>query len=321
MRSRMLSIVLVAVMVTGPMLGSVAQAQTRAKPAKVQLEIPHCARPIGTVAVVEPKIEAGVQPWWTGMGLGSPEVVLKAYIAESNCFKLVNRGRGMETAERERAMAAAGVLRPRSNIGGGQVTAADYVLVPDMLSGNSNASGSAMTGILGSMIGGQFGAILGGLSSTSRTADVMITVMNVRTAEDDIVVRGKAKKTDLGWGAGAGIVGSTGVAGLAGGGYTNTELGQVIMTAYLDAYIKLVAQLGGDTQGESPAEVAPKQALVTTTSVKMREGPSTGDPVVRTLPAGTLLYPTGEEAQGWIPVEDEMQNKGWVPKLFLQLAK
>lgn len=128
MRSRILSIVLVAVIATGPMLGSVAQAQTRAKPAKVQLEIPHCVRPIGTVAVVEPKIEAGVQPWWTGMSLGSPEVVLKAYIAESNCFKLVNRGRGMETAERERAMAAAGVLRPRSNIGGGQVTAADYVL-------------------------------------------------------------------------------------------------------------------------------------------------------------------------------------------------
>ncbi len=302
-------------------VASCAPAFAGSKPKPPPLEIPHCARPIGTVAIVEPKIEAGVQPWWTGMGLGSPELVLKAYIAESNCFKLVNRGRGMETAERERALAAAGVLRPRSNIGGGQVTAADYVLVPDMLSGNSNASGSAVTGILGSMIGGQFGAVLGGLSLTGRTADVIITVMNVRTSEEDIVIRGKAKKTDLGWGAGAGTIGSTGMGALAGGGYTNTELGQVIMTAYLDAYIKLVAQLGGDTQSVSPTAAAPRQALATTTSVKMREGPSTGDPVVRTLPAGTLLYPTGEEVQGWVPVEDEMQNKGWVSKLFLQLAK
>ncbi len=302
---------------------AVAILATCASPAsaapKKQLEIPHCVRPIGTVALVEPKVEAGVQPWWTGMGLGSPELVLKAYIVESNCFKLVNRGRGMETAERERALAAAGVLRPRSNIGGGQVTAADYVLVPDMLSGNSNASGSAVTGILGSMIGGQFGAILGGFSSTSRTADVMITLMNARTAEDDEVFFGKAKKTDLGWGAGAGTVGSTGAGAAALGGYTNTELGQVIMTAYLDAYIQLVNRLGG--LNPEPAQAAPRVALVTTTAVKMREGPSTSDKEVRVLALGSLLYPTGREAQGWVEVEDEMQFTGWVSKLYLAPAK
>lgn len=320
MRTRMLSVVLAALMATGPMLASGA-AEARPKPAKVQLELPRCVRPIGTVAFAEPKVEPGLQPWWTGMGLGSPELILKAYIVESNCFKLANRGRGMETAERERALAAAGVLRPQSSIGKGQVVAADYVLVPDLLSGNSNAGGSALAGALGSVVAGPFGALLGGLSSTNRTAEVMITLVNIRTAVDDEVYFGKAKKTDIGWGAGGGVAGSTGMAGVVGGGYTNTELGQVIMAAYLDAYIKLVKDLGGDTPGLPPAEVAPKQALMTTTSVKMREGPSTGDPVVRTLPAGTLLYPTGEEAQGWIPVEDEMQNKGWVSKLFLALAK
>lgn len=317
MRSRMLSTIMAVLLALGS--GSVAQA--RPKTPKVQLEIPHCVRPIGTVSIVEPEIEPGVQPWWTGMGLGSPELILKAYIAESNCFKLVDRGRGMETAERERALAAAGVLQPRSNIGKGQVLPIDYVLIPNLLSGNSNSGGNAAAGIIGSVVAGPFGAILGGLSFTDRTADVMITLVDARTSATNKVFRGKAKKTDMGWGAGGGAIGSTGMGALAGGGYTNTELGQVIMVAYLDAYIKLVTELGGDTQGVSPAEVAPKQALVTTTSVKMREGPSTGDPVVRTLPAGTLLYPTGEEAQGWIPVEDEMQNKGWVSKLFLQLAK
>lgn len=304
---------------------AVAILATCASPAtaapKKQLEIPHCVKPIGTVTLLEPKIEPGIQPWWTANGLGSPELVLKAYIAESNCFTLVDRGLGMETAERERALAAAGVLRPRSNIGKGQVMPVDYVLIPNMLSGNSNANGSAATGILGSLIGGQFGAVLGGLSFTGRTADVMITVVNVRTSQSDRVIRGKAKKTDMGWGAGAGTIGSTGVGALAGGGYTNTELGQVIMVAYLDAYIQLVAQLGGDTQGASPAEVAPRVALMTTTAVKMREGPSTSDKEVRVLALGSLLYPTGREAQGWVEVEDEMQFTGWVSKLYLSPAK
>ncbi|MBX9723698.1 MAG: hypothetical protein K2X81_19995, partial [Candidatus Obscuribacterales bacterium] len=155
------------------------------------LTMPHCTRPVGTVAVVEPKVEAGLQPWWTANGLGSPEVVLKAYITESRCFKLVDRGRGMDTAERERALAAAGVLRPRSNVGKGQVTAADYVIVPDLLSGNNNANGSAITGLLGSLIGGQAGAVIGGIKLTGKTADVILTVMNVRTSESDIVVRGR----------------------------------------------------------------------------------------------------------------------------------
>lgn len=293
-----------------------AGSRTKAPP----LELPHCVRPIGTVAVVEPKVEAGLQPWWTANGLGSPETVLKVYIQQSNCFTLVDRGRGMETAERERALAAAGVLRPRSNIGKGQVRAADFVIVPDLLSGNSNANGSVVTGILGSVVGGQFGALLGGLSFNGKTADVVLTVMDVRTSESDIVVQGHAKKTDIGWAAGGGTIGSTGMGVLAGGGYTNTELGQVIMTAYLDAYIKLVNQLGGLTQGD-PAAEAPKMALTVASSVNLREGPSTREKVLRSLSPGALLYPTGSEAQGWVEVEDEMGFKGWVLKTLLQPAR
>ena len=34
-------------------------------------------------------------------------------------------------------------------------------------------------------------------------------------------------------------------AAAGGGGYQNTEVGQIIVLAYLDAYTKLVGQLGG----------------------------------------------------------------------------
>lgn len=321
MPNRILSSVLAAALVVASVAFPTAPAYARGRERSPPLEIPHCVRPIGTVAVVEPKVEQGLQPWWTANGLGSPEVVLKAYISESNCFRLVDRGRGMDTAERERALAAAGVLRPRANIGRGQVTAADYVIVPDLLSGNSNANGSAVTGILGALVGGQAGAVLGGLSFTGRTADVLLTVMNVRTSESDIVVRGHARKTDMGWAAGGGTIGTTGMGALAGGGYTNTELGQVIMTAYLDAYIKLVNQLGGITSGGDPATAAPKAALTVATNVNLREGPSTREKVVRSLAPGALLYPTGAEVQGWVEVEDDMQFKGWVLKTLLQPAR
>ncbi len=321
MPNRILSSVLAAALVVAntALPYTPAFAGSREKPPP--LEIPHCVRPIGTVAVVEPKVEPGLQPWWTANGLGSPEVVLKAYITESGCFRLVDRGRGSEAAERERALAAAGMLRPRANIGRGQMTPSDYVIVPDLLSGNSNAGGSAVTGILGSVLGGPVGAVIGGINFNNRTADVLLTVMNVRTSESDIVVRGHAKKTDMGWAAGGGAIGSTGMGALAGGGYTRTELGQVIMTAYLDAYIKLVNQLGGITNGGDPATAAPKAVLTVNTNVNLREGPSTRERVVRSLAPGALLYPTGAEAQGWVEVEDEMQFKGWVLKTLLQPAR
>ncbi len=45
-----------------------------------------------------------------------------------------------------------------------------------------------------------------------------------------------------GWGGGFAAAGA--------GGYQNTEIGQVIVLAYLDAYIKMVQQLGGLPPGD-----------------------------------------------------------------------
>ena len=284
------------------------------KEPKRKLEIPHCSRSLGTISVVEPETK-----WWEKYGLGSPEAVLKFYISESGCFGVADRGRGMQSAERERALAAAGVLRPRANIGKGQVKAADYVLTPDLLSSNSSSGGNAIGGIVGTFVGGPFGAIASGLTFNSKTADVTLSLINVRSAEADIIVRGSAKNTDMGGGAGGGAVGSSGVGALAAGGYTDTEVGKVIMTAYLDAYIRLVDKLGGLSQ--DPVHTAPTQAYETVSAANMREGPSVRERSVRVLPAHTQLYPTGNEAQGWVEVEDDMQFKGWVNKQLLQLAK
>ena len=79
-------------------------------------------------------------------------------------------------------------------------------------------------------------------------------MVNARTTEEDALVEGYARKKDISWGAGGGGGWWGGFAAAGGGGYQNTEIGQVIVLAYLDAYTKLVGQLGGlPANGALPA--------------------------------------------------------------------
>ncbi len=72
-----------------------------------------------------------------------------------------------------------------------------------------------------------------------------LSVVNARTTEEEALVEGYARKKDVSWGAGGGAGWWGGFAAAGASGYQNTEIGQVIVLAYLDAYIKLVTQLGG----------------------------------------------------------------------------
>ena len=122
-------------------LPALAQRQSAQDQRKQQMaEIPICSKPLGTISVIEP--EDGVN-WWSGQQLPAPSKLIKVFVNKSRCFTLVDRGVGMGAAMAERDLAASGELRNRSNIGKGQIRAADYVLVPDLISQNSNAGGNA----------------------------------------------------------------------------------------------------------------------------------------------------------------------------------
>lgn len=203
-------------------------------------QIPTCTRNLGTVAIVEPDNQ-----WWRELNLGSPEAILKVFIQQSGCFKIVNRGRSMQSRAMERAMADAGELQAGSNLGKGQVKAADYYLEPDIVSSNRNSGGGGIGGALGGLMGGFGGAVLGGLNIKKKEANVTLSIVNARTTEEEALTEGYARKTDLGFGGGAGGGWWGGFAAAGGSGYQNTEIGQVIVLAYLDAYTKLVTQLGG----------------------------------------------------------------------------
>lgn len=216
-------------------------------------EIPICTKRLGTVAVVEPD-----NNWWQALGLGSPEAIIKIFVAKSGCFGLVDRGKGLANRNIERALADSGELQRGSNIGKAQVKAADYFVVPDIVTQNSNSGGNAIGGLLGGFgrsLGG-LGAIAGGISIKKKEANVTLTLVNARTTEQERLTEGYARKSDLSFGGGAGGFGGGVFGAVGGGGYQNTDIGQVIVLAYLDAYKQLVTQLGGLPEDASAA--APK---------------------------------------------------------------
>jgi curli biogenesis system outer membrane secretion channel CsgG len=196
--------------------------------------------------------------------------------------------------------------------------AADYVLVPDIANRNRNSGGTNIGGAIAGLIPGGFGAALGGVSLKSKTADVVLTLTDVRSTEQVSLQEGHSKKTDLGWtGGGAGFFGPF----IAGGAssYANTEIGQVVMQAYLDAYIKMVADIK-QMSGFAATDNA-QQSVTMSKPGKLYTQPDLKSEVVRDLDPGMTLYPTGEKMGVWWKATDELGNDGWVLSTVLQLAK
>ncbi|MDT0576981.1 CsgG/HfaB family protein [Croceicoccus sp. F390] len=206
-----------------------------------QAEIPRCQRNLGTVAIIEPD-----NKWWREFQLGSPEAILKIFVQKSGCFSLVNRGRSLDNRALERALAENGELQAGSNVGGGQVRTADYFLQPDIVSSNNNSGGGGIGGMLGGLVGGTVGRLASGLNVRKKEANVTLSAVNARTTVEEALTEGYARKQDLSFG-GSGFAGGlfSGYGGAEVSGYQNTDIGQVIVLAYLDAYIRLVNDLGG----------------------------------------------------------------------------
>jgi curli biogenesis system outer membrane secretion channel CsgG len=306
-----------AIAIASVLLGSVAHAGPRqAKPSNAEklqrqavTDVPHCVRKLGTVSIMDGDDPSG----WTQFQLAPPQKLLKVIVQRSGCFNVVDRGSGLSAAQRERDIGGSLGLQRRSNVGQGQIKAADYVLIAEVQASNRNAQGSGAAGAIGGLLGGPFGGLVGGIHSRKMEANTVLTVTNVRTTEQLAAVEGYAAKNDIGFGGGGGIFGgSFGAAGV-GGGYDNTDIGRIVTLAFLDAYSKLVTELGGVTAGSTgTAEAAPTKTFTAIAPATIRKTASAQGAVVRSLPAGSIVYPTGNKAGLWWEVADENDNVGWV---------
>ncbi|MFN3513090.1 MAG: SH3 domain-containing protein [Phenylobacterium sp.] len=277
-------------------------------------ELPRCAAPLGTVAIMEPE-----NRWWTQLGLSNPESLLKLFAGRSNCLRVVDRNGGLAMRNVEAGLAQSGDLRRGSNIGRGQVASADYFIVPDIANSDSNTGGAAIGAIAGSVLPGGFGALAGGLRTKKAQAQALITLVDARTTEQVYVAEGVAQKTDISFGGGAGGFGTTGFGAAAGGGYGDTDIGKVITAAYFNAFVDLVnyLQQGQVATGAQASANAGIQAYSVKQNLVLRQGASTSAAAVRTFAPGDLVYPTGQKNGVWWEVDDENGNRGWVSSAYI----
>ncbi|MGL4573166.1 MAG: CsgG/HfaB family protein [Burkholderiaceae bacterium] len=206
-----------------------------AQGANAQLE--KCDSPLGTAALVEETNADWYRLFTTEYKLGSTVPVLRLLIQQSNCFVIVERGRAFAAMERERQIASQGQARQGSNMGGGQMVAADYSITPEVLISAKGTSGGG--GGLAGMSRGL--AVLGAIAGSFKTneASTMLMLVDNRSGVQISAAQGASSQTDFALGALIG--GSSAAAGL--GGYTNTPQGKVVMAAFMDSYNQMVKSL------------------------------------------------------------------------------
>ncbi|HEY9219317.1 MAG TPA: CsgG/HfaB family protein, partial [Phenylobacterium sp.] len=220
---------------------------------------------------------------------------------------------GLAMRNMEADLGASGDLRRGSNVGRGQVAAADFFIIPDIANSDSNAGGNNFAGLAGSFLPGQVGAIAGSIRTQRAQAQALVTLVDARTTEQLYVAEGVAQKTNISIGGGAGGWGWSGFAALAGGGYSDTDIGKVISAAYYNAFVDLIGYLqNAAPTGQQASANAGIQAYSVKTSVVMRRQPNPQAPTVRSFASGDMVYPTGQRNGIWWEVDDETGNRGWV---------
>ena len=263
--------------VTGAAAGSTIQ--------NANAQIERCDQSLGTLAVVEDQS----QPWYFQLTrdyqLTSTVPVIRLLIQQSNCFVVVDRGRAFDQLEMERQLRQTGELRRGSNMGPGQLVAADYSLSPMITFSQQDAGG------LGTALGfvpwvGSLAFLLGDLRF--REAATTLALIDNRSGVQLAAAEGSSSKTDFG--AWSGVFGSSAAGGL--GGYTKTAEGKLLAAAFADAYNRLVSAVrnykaqevkdglgtGGELGVKGGATPASKALETTKTPAARTKKPSVAPP-------------------------------------------
>lgn len=205
--------------------------------ASSQLET--CTTTLGTVSIDEQTNAGWYSAYQSQYRMGSTIPALRLLIQQSNCFVIVDRGRGLAARERETALIRGEEGRAGSNYGKGQIAAADYTVIPEVILSDRGGTrgGAGLGGLLGGTRFGALGAVAGSFSTNE--AGAILTLIDNRSTVQLSASEGYSKNTDF---AGMGALFGGGAAGGA-GAYTSTPQGKVIFAAFMDSYNKMVRSL------------------------------------------------------------------------------
>ena len=301
-----------------------ASEKEGAKNAAPKLE--KCERPLGTIAVVQP--QDFMMQALNKYNLPAPSNLLRLMIQQSGCFQVVERGLGMQNMMQERQMQQGGQLQSNSNVGGGQMVSADFIMTPEVNFKESNTGGAGMLGGMGALFG-PIGMIAGAVASNLKftQASTTLIVADARSGIQIAAASGSAEKTDFQIG---GVLGAAGL-----GAYGNTPEGQVVAAAMLNNYNEIVGVVRNQKSIVAPT-AAPVVAQNAANSVQAGAVFNSGDTlspkipgvkifqsalntskVVATLKRDDQVVYLGEEAKDFLKVQGA-DGEGWVDKKLMK---
>jgi curli biogenesis system outer membrane secretion channel CsgG len=313
-------------LIPASLLAALISSSGLAHAADAKSTVEKCEKPLGTIAVSENQGASSAQ--LQSYGLGSPVSLLRIMIQQSNCFQVVERGAAMQNLQEERALAAAGEMQAGTNIGKGQLQAADFVMTPGVQFADNTGGGNASLGGLGGLLGG-LGGVIGGIAGgvKFKEAQTSLLIADVRSGIQVAAAEGMAKKTDFdlsAWGGGLGGWGSL-------GGYTNTPEGKMVAASLLDNYNKIVqtirsqpslvrttassSQVNAKASLKAGAPVnAGESVFARLGNVKVYAEPRANAKVIATMKKSEEAIASGEERDGFIKIDGENAAGGWVQK-------
>jgi len=286
-----------------------------------------CEAPMGTIAVAEP--QEFVSQALARYQLPPPNGLLRLMIQQSNCFQIVERGLAMQNLMQERSLAKSGQLQAGSNVGGGQLVTADFLLTPEVSFSEDNAGGvgaavSTIGGALFGTLGSIAGAVVGGMKF--KEAQTTLLVADARSGIQVAAAAGSVSKAD--WGV-SGFLGGVGV-----GAYTSSNEGKVVAAALLDNYNHIVKSIRLQpklTQKSAPSASTQNAAASISSvpfnagdvvrgkikGVKLFEKPDSKSPQILKLSKDDELIYLGETKNGFVFITNG-EAEGWADVRFLK---
>jgi curli biogenesis system outer membrane secretion channel CsgG len=276
------------------------------------------------VARFENKTAASVANWYNpSIGDGMADMLTTALV-NSGRFIVLERD-ALDSVLSEQDLGASGRVRSSTAASIGEIEGAELLVVAAVTEFDANSGGTS-----GSIGGGNLGRALGALAGGSRSAHMAIDLRVVDATTSRVLaatsVEGEARDFNIG-GAIAGYTGSYGLGGSL-SSWRNTPrekaLRQVIGAA-VEYVISVTPEsmkrydamgnpyTGGGSSGGAAA--TGERVVITASSLNVRQGPGTSNPVVFSLASGDIVDVLGRSA-GWVNIRAGNGQEGWVSEQF-----
>lgn len=269
------------------------------------------------VARFENKTAASQRNWYSpSIGDGMADMLTTALV-NSGRYIVLERA-NLDTVLNEQDLGASGRVRQDTAAAVGEIEGAELLVVAAVTEFDANSGGVRAGG--GGVVGGVLGAIAGGSRSAHMAIDLRVVDATTSRILAATSVEGEAKDFNIG-GALAGYTGSVGLGGAL-STWENTPREKALRQVIGEAvnYVISVtppAMLRYDAMGRplgdsgSTSSESGERVVITASSLNVRAGPDTANPVSFALTSGAVVDVI-TRAGDWLQVRDEQGREGWI---------